>query len=366
MPRLLLFSVLIFAIFSCDDDNKENLDPCQSNFDQEAMFVNVADNLILPAYGALEANVLELETKFSAFAADISLDNLEQVRVAYEAAYLAFQAADLYEFGPAEDALLRSTVNNFPANKEAINANLSSGDWNLEKPDTYDKGFPALDYLLYGLQEGDEAIVDWFKADDSNGNALGYTSKVITQIKEKVQTVNSAWKQTYRDQFVKNTGTAAGTALSQIVNGLNQHYENIKRNKIGIPSGVATLGFTNPENVEALHSGISLDLAKEALEANYLLFKGLDGQGLDDYLKEISNTRKEEVVSSSEIEQQYKVAKAALAAINGKLSVAVDEQTEVVVTAYNELVKQIVKIKNDMPTALCVSITYIDNPSDSD
>jgi hypothetical protein len=29
-------------------------------------------------------------------------------------------------------------------------------------------------------------------------------------------------------------------------------------------------------------------------------------------------------------------------------------------------VRQIVRIKNDMPDALCVPITYIDNPSDSD
>ena len=66
------------------------------------------------------------------------------------------------------------------------------------------------------------------------------------------------------------------------------------------------------------------------------------------------------------IKNQFTAAKNALAALTGKLSDEVTNNTSVVETAYNELSKQVVNIKTDMPSVMCISITYVDNPSDSD
>ena len=204
----------------------------------------------------------------------------------------------------------------------------------------------------------------------SNGNYGTYLLDVVADIKQRVDDTYSAWTNGYRETFVANTGTAAGTSLSLLTNQLNQHYEAIKRDKIGIPSGALTLGFTNPESVEAYYSGYSIELAVAALNSSRQLYLGnaMDGTagiGFDDYLTEIG-AEKSGIPLDEIIQQQYTATIAAVAGLANPLSATVDTDTESVVSAYNETVKQIVNIKTDMPSVLCVAITYIDNPSDSD
>ncbi|MCB0614576.1 MAG: peptidase M75, partial [Phaeodactylibacter sp.] len=56
----------------------------------------------------------------------------------------------------------------------------------------------------------------------------------------------------------------------------------------------------------------------------------------------------------------------ALSLVQAPLSGAIEGNNERVVNAYNEITRQLVNIKTDMPSVLCVSITYVDNASDSD
>jgi predicted lipoprotein len=321
--------------------------------------------LISPAFSDFNVSAQALQQVKDDFVASPDAERLRSLRSTFLNTYQDFQAADVYaNFGPAEEVQFRSKLNNFPANTDAIDANIANGTWNLDAPDAFDRGLPALDYLLYGVAEGDETIATFYM---NNPTALSYLDDIVEQIATLSQTVNAAWQGDYKETFINNTGTAAGTGISQLVNALNEHYENIKRDKIGIPSGVTTLGFTNPTRVEAFYSGFSLDLLKAALQANENLFQGSRGVGFDDYLKEVNENRKDDPVDVAAIEAQYEAARAALNAISAEtLSEAVEEQNELVIEAYNALVRQIVRIKNDMPDALCVPITYIDNPSDSD
>ena len=78
------------------------------------------------------------------------------------------------------------------------------------------------------------------------------------------------------------------------------------------------------------------------------------------------NATKEGESLNVRIQQQFESAKTALAAVPSPLRSAVDDNNDLAVTAYNEITKQIVNLKTDMPSVLCVAITYIDNPSDSD
>ena len=69
---------------------------------------------------------------------------------------------------------------------------------------------------------------------------------MVTDIQERVNHTYNGWTNGYDETFINNTGTAAGTSLSLIINGLNENYEMIKREKLGVPSGVLTLDFPNP------------------------------------------------------------------------------------------------------------------------
>lgn len=360
VAALLLFS-------GCDDGMGGTQSPCESDFDQQALFSQLANGLILPGYAALELSTINLHAAAFNFAEAPSTTALAEVRSAFETAYLRWQDVAQFGFGPAETVALRATFNNFPLNIDDLKAKITDEDYDFTNPNTFDKGFPALDYLLYGLGEGESAAI---VAQFEDALYATFLTKQTSFMAEAAKSVSDVWKSTYRDQFVASEGTAAGASLSQIINGLNEHYEMIKRDKIGIPSGVVTLGFTNPDKVEAPFSGLSLALAERALLAAEQLYLGIgqDGQngpGLDDYLEAVNATKEGESLNIR-IQQQFEAAKSALAAVPEPLRTTVDEDNDLAVTAYNEITKQIVNIKTDMPSVLCVAITYIDNPSDSD
>jgi len=365
-PLPLLFVLLLIA--GCNNDN--NTDPCANDFDQTGLFINLADQVILPIYGDLLTKVEDLQQKAGNFGNTPNATTLAILRNSWKTAYLAWQRAEPFEFGPAADVFLRNSLNNFPTNTQQIDQNIQSGSYDFDDPEAFDKGFPALGYLLYGIGADEAAIIARFTTDPAAAAYRQYLLDMVADIRERLTQTQDAWVAGYRDVFIQNTGTAAGSSLSLIVNNLNEHYERIKRDRIGIPSGVLTLGFTNPDKTEAFYGGLSAELTLEAVTWSRRFytganFTGSENTGLDDFLNHINATKDGKPLDVV-IREQYQSAIQAVSAIQDPLSEAVDQDSETVITAYNELTKQVVNLKTDMPTALCVSITYIDNPSDSD
>jgi len=366
-PLLWLFVLSGLMITSCkeDDNPTGGGDPCSSTFDQAAMFVNLADNIIVPAYIDFQSKVNELSSSIAVFNSSPTGTSLTRMQEDLSAAYLSWQAIALYEFGPAQEVFLRNSVNNFPLNITETEANITAGTYDFDTPDRFDKGLPALDYLLFGLGENTTEIFEKYTTDPRAAQYRQYLGDLIADIETRINHTVDGWNNGYRNTFVANTGTAAGTALSLIVNNWNENYELIKREKLGVPSGVVTLGFTNPENVEAFHSGQSLELIVAALEATQQLYLGGTGAGLDDYLDNI-NAQKDGQSLNNLIKGLFISSISKVKVLNGRLSDLVDTDNAAVVDAYNEVTRQLVNIKTDLPSVLCVSITYIDNPSDSD
>ncbi|MCB0584135.1 MAG: imelysin family protein [Phaeodactylibacter sp.] len=366
LPFLLL-GILILS--SCGEDGRGN--PCESDFDQQSLFTNVADNIIIPGYEKLNQEFSNLRQAAILFEQMPGPTQLNSLREAFSNAYIQWQGVAQFGFGPAEEQMLRPYFNNFPLNAEEVEAKIQSGELTLSGPGAYDKGFPALDYLLFGLAETDEMIVDKL-AGAQQPEYLDYFLAIVLDMEQRSLAVEQAWKQGgYREAFIDNTGTAAGTSLSLLINNLNEQYEFIKRDKVGIPSGVTTLGITFPEKVEAYYSGLSLRLAEEALNASEGLFlgrnvrTGANGPGLDDYLQAVNATKEGQNLSRL-IEDQFEKALEAFGQIEPPLAGAISADNEAVVNAYNEITRQLVNIKTDMPSVLCVAITYVDNASDSD
>jgi len=358
------FLLLLAVLFSACDATVEN--PCDVEFDQLAMFQNYANSIIIPAVTDLYNSVNTLETATSNFTNSPTVSTLETLRNTWFDAYIVAQTATMYNFGPAETIFLRSSINNFPLDVDVVNTNIQSGSYDFDMPDAYDKGFPALDYLLYGIGTNEAEILEKYTTHADASKYIQYLSDVVLDIKTRTDAVYAGWNTNgYDATFNTNTGTAAGTSLSLLVNQFNLSYELIKRDKIGIPSGILTLGFTNPNKVEAFYSGRSLELAAVALNAAKEFYSGGNGIGLDDLVLAIGATKNDESLDLL-IKNQFTSAENALAALSGKLSDEVDNNADDVEMAYNELSKQVIHIKTDLPSVMCVSITYVDNPSDSD
>ena len=93
---------------------------------------------------------------------------------------------------------------------------------------------------------------------------------------------------------------------------------------------------------------------------------GNDGVGIKEFL-EATEAKKGDELLTVVIEAQYSETMSALNALQpSSLFDAISNNTEQVKTAYAAAQNQVVLIKTDLPAALCVNITYIDNVDDGD
>ena len=343
----------------CKDDSDPSR--CLDGFDPSPSLVFYADDVIVPSYEDLQASFDALEGAVLSLRNNVDQSNLNAARNALKNAGLAWQLCSYFDFGPAEDQALSLSINPFPVNEQQVLFSANSGKSTFTDVESFDRGIPALDFLLHGLAPSDEVQRDTMM---NNPAYLDYAVAIVEDMKSRVKQTVSDWT-SYRNEFISRTGTSAGESVSLLINGLNKSFEDIKRDKIGVPSGVLSLGFTNPKSVESYRGGYSLDYALKAVSDARKIYVGQEGLSIADMVKHTGATVGEASLHQAILEQ-YEDMDSSLQVIQPPLSEAIDKQEEDVIATYNSLTQQVVHLKTDMPSALCIAITYIDNPSDSD
>lgn len=360
----------LFTINACKDDDSNDPLTCTKGYDQQDLLTNIVDNIITPSYNQFGNDVTTLENAINELVAQPSAATIKATKSAFVSAYTTFQHTSNFEIGTADELEFRANFNNFPPNTDDIQSNIETGVYDFAAAGSsldYDKGFPALDYLLYGHQNSENDLVTALQTDE---NLQNYFLAIIADMKNRITTIQADWN-TDRASFIDNRGTDAGSSLSVIINALNENYEYSKRYRLGDPAGVNALGITYPEGVEAYYSDLSIDLLKASLEASADIYKGIgfeNGQnkeGLDDLLGFV-DAQKGDVSLNEVILTQFETAAQQLNNINASLAQAIENDNNAVREAYTDYAQQVLYLKTDMPSTLCISITYIDNPSDSD
>jgi hypothetical protein len=363
---MLIASFFCLVFVGCKDDDTAAAPSCLNEYDLSPLLSNYADKVILPRYVEFSSEYDALYTAGQSFLASPSSTSLASFKANFKSTYISWQSVSAFDFGPAEEVFLVNTFNNYPLNEGKAYADALAGKVDFSSPDEYNKGLPLLGYFLFGLAADDEATVDSFLTNDKFGI---YTQAVLDDMKTKLSQTVTGW-QTYKSTFISSTGTKDGESVSLLVNAFNKNYEFIKRNKIGVPSGILSLGFTNPKEVEGFYSALSLELVSAAVRSSRHLFEGegtdgMNGEGLDDVLRSLNADKNGENLADV-ILQQYSEIETNIAKINGPLSTAVDQQKDEVIATYNSMTQQVIYIKSDLPSVMCIPITYVDNPSDSD
>ena len=294
MQKIILWSITVLtALYTFSACQSSTNNPCATDFDQLSLLSNTGNNIILPTYQKFAQETSDLDLAVVDFSNNPSIGNLTLLRNKFQATWATWQSASIFEFGPAETEELRAYMNNFPVFVTRLNDAITSGNYDL-KTETYSytRGFPALDYLLYGIASSDNDLIDLYTIASDANNRKQYLRDLSTLINQKANAVYDAWKvdgANYLNTFTSTEGVANGKPLSDLINQLNQSYELFKNNKLGTPISAKT-GYVPilPANVEAYYSRQSLPLALASIRANKAVFLGLhngtDGVGLDDYL----------------------------------------------------------------------------------
>ncbi|HOZ86671.1 MAG TPA: imelysin family protein [Bacteroidia bacterium] len=363
----LFFTLLFFSDCKKKKTEKEETD---ESFDKSAMLVNYADKIILPNFQSFQSVVDSLVVAFNGFAQQKNTASLNALRKKYISAYLKFQRVAAFEYGPSESENVRTNFNTFPVNINQVNSNINSGNYDLGTVDNIAaKGFPAIDYLLFGENLTDSSIVAQFSTDPSAARRITYLDACITEMQSKINIVVAAWSNGYKTTFVNSTGSQIGSSLGLMINQLNFEIDLLKNSKIGIPLGKKSLGLKLPEKCEAFYANkISVALAKECLLNIENIYLGrstpdTDGLGIDDYLQHLGAMHGS-VSLNEAIKNQFTAALTKLNLVDEPLSSSINSQAAAVDAAYLELVKLLVLLKTDAPSALGVIITYQDGDGD--
>lgn len=358
----------LILLGSCTSDS---MDDPGSDFDRPAMLANYGNNVILPSYEALKVSVDDLNSAAENFSSEPTVQNLTVLQEALKAARLAWQDANMFQFGPAESNVLRAVLNTYPADTDQINSNIGSGNYNLETLENRAAaGFPTLDYLLHGTGESNEEIVLQYTADNNASSRMTYLQDNVDYIKENTDATLNEWSSSggdYIGTFLSedNAGTDVGSSLGMMVNALVLHYERFLRDgKVGIPAGVRSAEVRRAEATEAFYAGYSLELAIANLQGVKRLYLGTglttgDGLGLEENLVALNATD-----LSDEIVTEIDQAIAALQNLSDPLSNQIENDNDPVLTAFQELQDVVVLLKADMASRLGVTITFQDNDGD--
>ena len=374
--------VLIFLVFTgckkgCTDKNALNYDPgakrndasaCEygvTNFDKQALLINLSDNFITPSIELYKNSVDQLVIATSDFNSDKTLPKLEALKDSWKTALLNWQGISF--IGPSKYLTITQIelINIFPVDTNSVIDNITNS---YSPIDNDQEGFQAIDYLLYS--KNSQETIDYFT---NNSFASQYLTIVVNNISEITDDVNTKWNNEKQD-FVDDYGSVAtGTSISLMVNALNKHYEYyIRRGKFGLPLNVYDQ-FTqdvDPHLVECYYYGQSLPFAIKAVESLQNFVNGCaynnsedNLTGFDDYLDNVG-AQHSGINLSTKINNQFEEILTALNGLNDPLSDEIQTNKAQADDAYDKLQALVPLLKIDLTSALGVQITYADNDGD--
>ena len=338
-------------------------------FDRSGMLAFWADSIILPAFNQLDASLMSLSEKVTAFTDNPSATTLSSLRNQWLATYSHWQYVEMFDIGLAEEIYYKNRMNLFPANVTRIENNISGESYDLDESSYFTaQGFSALDYLIFGAGENDDAIIALYTASDSNyGNYLEEVTDKMIDLTEQVKT---HWEGDYRDTFVQSTDNTATSALNKMVNDFVFYYEKgYRANKIGIPAGIFSSNPL-PDRIEAYHGEVySKILALEASNAVYQFFNGIayndastTGLSLKSYLDYIEADVDDKL--STRINAKFQTAENKINDLNPNFKQQIQEDNNAMLLTYDAIQSNVVLLKVDMLQKLNVSVDYADADGD--
>jgi predicted lipoprotein len=363
--RFLILFISIVTLHACSS-SEEIVPTITDSFDRNALLVNIADNIIIPAYEDFSSKMETLNIVGETFTKTPNQSNLEALRSSWFAAYKVWQHIEMFDIGKAEELQFKFYMNIYPVTVSDIEDNIASGSYDLNSVNNQDaQGFPALDYLLYGLADTDTAILEKYTNAENNDNYKIYITAVLNQMHTLTASVVSDFK-TQKGAFVASTENTATSSFNKLINDYIFYYEKgLRANKFGIPSGIFSKTAL-PQKVEGRYkNNISKELALEALIAVQSLFEGrhynglTTGIGFKDYL-----IRLERIDIASLTLNQFKIATTQIQSLADSFAAQINSDNTEMTRSYDELQKAVISLKVDMLQAFNINVDYVDADGD--
>ena len=355
---------------SSSTTSSETTSTTPAEFDRGVMLAFWADKIIVPSLESFNESLFQLLEATNSFIDNPDQEKLSQLREKWLTAYKSWQFVEMFDIGKAEEIYFKNRLNLYPVNRDRVDSNIESDSYNLDKPENFtSQGFPAIDYLLFGIGENDDSIVSKYLVSDSSHSK--YLKDVVSKAVELTNIVKVDWEEGYRNTFVELTDNTATSSINKLTNDFIYYYEKgFRAHKIGIPAGVFS-GGPLPDRVEAYYGRIySRVLAIEAANAVDNFFNGRsygDNEDIGLSLKSYLDFVEGDSVSSKlsdEIDAQIAASIESISSLNENFVDQVNENNIEMLKTYDVIQAGVVMLKVDMLQKLNISVDYVDADGD--
>ena len=365
--KLFITLSVILTISACQSTkNNQNTDLLSGSRSQ--LLENITNNIIIPAFDNLQNNLTNLNSTAQEFINNPTTLKLDQLRNAWKNAYLSWQSVEMFSLGKAEEIEYVKSMNTYPCNTIRIDNNIENQTYDLSQSNYLvwaTQGFPALDYMLYGLDADTNMIINYYTGNNST-KYLDYLNSVINQMQTNTYLVTEYWNAN-KNNFINSNGNTASSSLNVLTNDFIYYYEKgLRANKIGIPCGVWD-GFQTYEiGVEAYYSKyFSKRLALEALNACKDFFTGKafntteTGFSYEDLLSENGDGN-----LSTDIINALNQAEIEINSLNNNFRLQLVEDNNSMLSTYDALQSVVPLLKVNMLYSLNITVDYADSDGD--
>ena len=335
-------------------------------FDRGSILANYSENIIIPRYNTFKTSMDNLKNSIETFVNFPNSDNYDALQSDWIDSYKKWQYVEVFNISKAEEIMYGLKMNTYPVSKERTDNNIDEGKTDLTNPNDWSaQGFPGLDYMLHGIAETKDAVIELYSSESKYGNYLLTLGSVMNE--NTIQVVDD-WI-TYKDVFNSSVDNTATSAFNMMVNDFVYYFEKgLRTNKIGIPAGRFS-STPLPDKIEAYYysknsfGNLSKTLALESRKGVEELFLGLNSDGLEgpsyksylDYL---------ETEIGSSVKTKLEEAALRIDDLQDNFLTQISENNTLMLVAFDALQTIVVNLKTDMLSNFNIAVDYTDADGD--
>ncbi|WP_370214372.1 imelysin family protein [Mesoflavibacter profundi] len=364
MKKIALSLFILITIVACTSSEESSSSVRNDGFDRGAMLSNWANNSIIPALQDLDQKLETLQEDKNTFISTVNQTNLEQLRTSWLEAYKVWQHVEMFNIGKAEEISYVFQMNVYPTNTQDIESNIASQNYDLSAVGNNDAvGFPALDYMLFGLDTDDNAILSKY----NDANYVNYLNDLVDRMVDLNAIVLTDWQANYINSFTASTDNTSTSAVNKLTNDFIFYYEKgFRANKFGIPAGVFSGSTPLSEKVEGYYSKVySKTLALEAIDAVQNFFNGVSydqletGSSFSSYLNYLN---RQDLVTT--ITTKLNNGRDKINTLQDNFYSQVNTDNTQMTETFDVLQLAVVSFKVDMLQAFNINVDYVDADGD--
>ena len=335
-------------------------------FDRGSILANYSENIIIPRYNTFKSSMDILKNSIETFVNSPNSDNYDALQSDWIDSYKKWQYVEVFNISKAEEIMYGLTMNTYPVSKERTDNNINEGKTDLTNPNDWSaQGFPGIDYMLHGIAETKDAVIELYNSESKYGDYLLTLGSVMNE--NTIQVVDD-WT-TYKDVFNSSFDNTATSAFNMMVNDFVYYFEKgLRTNKIGIPAGRFS-STPLPDKIEAYYysknsfGNLSKTLALESRKGVEELFLGLNSDGLEGpSYKSYLDYLESEIGSS--VKTKFEEAALRIDDLQDNFLTQISENNTLMLVAFDALQTIVVNLKTDMLSNFNIAVDYTDADGD--